>query len=1119
MMTLRQIGLQFLLIVLLGTNAALQADSVLLPGPPALSPDGSEIAFSYAGDIWTVSSGGGTIKRLTFHPAKDTQPCYSPDGKELGFISDREGSSQVYTMPTAGGAPRQVTFHTAGYQLLEWAGDGKTVLTQARRDHHWKEPDRFFLIDVNERKSEQLLFDAYGDEGRLLPDGKQLLFVREGERWWRKGYHGSKAAQIWRYDINEKTFEKILDHPNGCRSPLWKPDGSGFYYCGAESGTFNLREYDFAAAESRELTSFEDDFVVYPCISRDGSVIVFRHLFDLYRLKPEKDVKPVKIKLEFSADSPTDDTLRRAVTKATEGTFTSDGLEMAFAAGGDIWVMDTELKEPVAVTSTEHFESEPLFVQGSQALLFISDEAGQVDIFKATPQNADLYWWQNEQFDIKRITNDAATELNLQLSPDGEHIAFVKKPGALWVTDLEGKHGTLVSDGFDTPSHEFSYDFSPDGKWLVYSKYDNDFNSEIWIAPIDGSREPYNVSRHPDNDFSPAWSPDGKKIAFVGRRSASEWDVYYVFLQAEDNEQSSRDRTLEKALEKLDKARKKKEEKPDPSAVGDGEEKSNNANQDKGDDGQSEEKSATPGEADKKNEEKLVDVQIDFDNLHERVRRIAIPDSTEFGLFWSKDGKTLAFQGTVDGKKGTYSVEIPDRLKPKLVTEKTGDFLGYLDDSGKVAWLIDGTPATLDVGKGTIESYAFTAQQQMSVAIRHKAAFNTAWRLMRDNWYDDRFNNHNWDAIRRKYEPVAARATNPDELTEVVSMMLGELNGSHLGFKPLPAEAEDPTQSQLRPQTAHLGIRFATNHQGPGLLVRDVIMTSPADKALSKIEPGETVLSIDGTAVDPDLDLTTVLNGRLDRDIELVVKSVAGEERQVYLRPISYESASALLYPQFIEETRQAVEELSEGRLGYLHIQYMRDANFLEFERQLYNAGYGKEGLIIDVRENPGGSITDHLLTALTQPRHAATVPRGGGPGYPQDRMVYATWQKPIVVLCNQNSGSNAEIFSHAIKTLKRGKVIGVPTAGAVISTGEARVMDYGLIRQPFRGWFVLGTGQDMELNGAVPHHVVWPEPGELPLGKDRQLEKAIEVLLKDVKKASQKKSPHLIKNSEREME
>jgi tricorn protease len=300
------------------------------------------------------------------------------------------------------------------------------------------------------------------------------------------------------------------------------------------------------------------------------------------------------------------------------------------------------------------------------------------------------------------------------------------------------------------------------------------------------------------------------------------------------------------------------------------------------------------------------------------------------------------------------------------------------------------------------------------------------------------------------------------------------------------------------------------------LKIRDVLPNGPADKKRSRLQPGEIILQIDGQPVSRASDLTAVLNGPLDREITLAVQGAGGKTREVFLRPITYPAAQVLLYEQWLNHNRQVVADASKGRFGYLHISQMAMPNFRKFEEELVSQGAGKDGLVIDVRENPGGSITDHLLTALTQPVHAITVPRGGGPGYPLDRKVYISWHKPIVVLCNQNSGSNAEIFSHAIKTLKRGQLVGVPTAGAVISTDAATIFDVGTLRLPTRGWFTLADGEDMELHGAVPHHVVWPAPGQLPQGRDVQLAKAIDVLRADVEAWNARPQPKLRKATER---
>ncbi|MHC4955969.1 MAG: S41 family peptidase, partial [Planctomycetota bacterium] len=309
-----------------------------------------------------------------------------------------------------------------------------------------------------------------------------------------------------------------------------------------------------------------------------------------------------------------------------------------------------------------------------------------------------------------------------------------------------------------------------------------------------------------------------------------------------------------------------------------------------------------------------------------------------------------------------------------------------------------------------------------------------------------------------------------------------------------------------RETTPHFGARLDPLWKGPGLRVVDVVKGSPGWRKKSRLFPGDLILAVDGKAVDPTKDLARQLNGRLDRDIRLSVKGKDEKEREVMIRPTSYGMLRRLLYNDWIDKNRAVVDRVSKNRLGYLHVRGMNWSSFERFEAELYKVGHGKDGLLIDVRDNGGGFTADHLLTCLCQPKHAVTIPRGGGAGYPNGRLVYARWSKPIVVLCNQNSFSNAEIFSHAIRSLKRGRIVGVETAGGVISTGGRSVMGFGYLRMPFRGWFVAPTGEDMELNGCKPDVEIWPEPEEWTKGKDRQLATAIEFLMEDV--ASYKARP-----------
>jgi Tol biopolymer transport system component len=252
----------------------------------ALAPDGSSIVFSWADDLWTVPSEGGTARRLTVHPGLDAEPAFSPDGETIAFIADRGEGRQVYRMPSEGGVPVPLTSHSEGYRLEGWFPDGESLLVNASRDHFWRHAERFFRIDADERSADHLLFDAFGSDGSLSPDGKTLLFTREGVSWWRKGYRGSQASQIWKADLDSGEFTRILDPEGGARSPLWKPDGSGFYFVGIHNGAFNLIDHDLESGEDLPLTRFEDDSVVMPALSKDGSTLVFRHLFDLYRVDP-----------------------------------------------------------------------------------------------------------------------------------------------------------------------------------------------------------------------------------------------------------------------------------------------------------------------------------------------------------------------------------------------------------------------------------------------------------------------------------------------------------------------------------------------------------------------------------------------------------------------------------------------------------------------------------------------------------------------------------------------------------------------------------------------------------------------------------------------------------------
>lgn len=1065
------------------TGSAFATNPIQIPSSPDISEDGKTLYFSWAGDLWKSSINGGEAQRLTHHPAPDDNPRLSKDGKTLFFNSSRSGSNQVYRIPSIGGSPEQLTFHSEGSTLEDLHPTKPILLVSGYRDFGGRGPFRLLEKPLDPSKDERLLFDSSARNGRYSPDGKKVLFVSSGIEPYRKGYKGSQAGRLWIYDLASKTFTEPVKDPTGCRYPMWAPNGKSFFYVTGKSGAFNIWRHSLENKKSRQITKHSDDSVLTPALSPDGSSIVYRHLFDFHQVATKPGSKPSKIKLHHrtTLEHPSHEAL--TLKSTSDATVTPSGLEWAFVAEGEIWAMDTVLKEPVNLTNSPAHETDIYFSEKGEFIYYKKDNGIDANYWRMSKIEKNDYWWDTADFKHEAVTKGAKTKTGFSFSPDHRRIAYLEYPGTLWIAKLDGSEPRKLVEYASFPD----YSWSPDGKYITYAVDDENFNSEIYIVATNGESEPVNISRHPDNDYSPRWSPDGKILTFFGRRHSTATDLFFVHLKRDSHFESDRDRRLDSARKAMakDPAYKKKEE---PKEEPQGEKKEGLLDKipflKKGDKKEDEEKKKEE-EAKQAAEKKKSD--LDLEDIHLRIQRIPL-NGLSFGRpHWTPDSRHLLFQSG----NSIYRVEPKAGAKPAVAYQTSGTIVRF-DKPDTIYAVTGGAPTR--IFKGQVTKYSFSIPYSRDRANHQRMGFRQAWRTMRDYFYDPALNNRNWNKVREKYEVAAAQCTDQGNYRRIMYMMLGELNGSHLGFYPNDFPKQWKFEESWQSITPHLGVRLDHTRT-----VTFVHPNGPADQPKSKLHPGDRLLKIDGTTLRNDTSLTRLLNGRMDRDISLEVQNKDKQKRTVTLRPISHGQARSLDTAATLNSRLEKVEEAGKGKLGYLHVARMMWNEFEKFEQHIYERGAGKEGLIIDVRDNGGGFTADHLLTVLTQPRHSFTIPRNGNAGFPQDRLVYASWNKPIVVLCNENSFSNAEIFSHAIKTLKRGKLVGTTTAGGVISTGSRTILDLGRMRLPFRGWFLLNDGEDMELHGAEPHFPVDITPTEFVKDLDPQLDKAIEVLKKEV--------------------
>jgi tricorn protease len=1166
------------LLIALSASAA----TVDLPRYPAASPDGSQVVFSWRGDLWRAPAAGGEAVRLTTNPGDDLRAAFTPDGASLVFESTREGSRNLWCMPTAGGEPRQLTFGDSPVLLggVARRSDGTTVVTMdsSREGDLYRAP-RPYAVALSGGPLARV-HDAFG--ARPVADAQgRVLFERGGNSWLRRNYRGPDARDAWLFTPGvpaEQAFRRLTSWPGNDGQAQWLGTDA-YLYLSDRDGAVNLYRKKLSEpvdAAGERLTEFLDDVTGYD-VSADGRTVFLTRGAQLWRLDLARPgAKPEAIAVTAVADEADPVEMRKVDKDVTEALASPDGKAMAFVAYGDVFVRSMDEKAPaVRVSAPPSREREIAWSPDGTRLYFVSDATGNDDVMEAVvsrtrseirkeanpprkeekpkeepkpeakpqeptakndspaekdakpdaeaPKSDDTKpeaaktdaaktdtpkpeekeepakpkdprldparWTEAVAFDVRPVVAGPESERDPQPSPDGRTLSF-RRGGDLVLLDLDTGAERVFRPGWD---REIEWRFSPDSKWIAYAQDDRDFNRDIWLAPADGSAPPVNLTRHPDNDRAPRFSADGKLLAFLSGRVDNEFDVYTVAL--DPSVEALTKAELEAYFKDAGEAAKKRKPLPGP-----------NAKKPKGKDAKADKDGArTDGDAAKEGKEskedgegkdaKAAPAEYRLDDAYLRVRRVTRLPGDEGGLEITPAGDRLVFAGNDGGSPAVLSVKWDGTDQKKVAGGGRVTQMNLAGD--KVTVVNAGRASTASpAGGGEAKQVDFSATTPIDRRAWALHRYDEAARTFAESFYDQSMKGLDWPGLVQRYRALAACARTDHEFEWCMARLLGELNASHTGVS-----VKGPDDEPTRRPVGRLGAR--TRPVEGGFEIVATLPDGPALRSQTPLKVGDVITAIGGSPLKPVDALETHLRGRVGEETLVTVRRLDAEGKPVsidcLITPCSGAEESDLNYKAATAKAARLVKEWSGGRVGYIHIQAMSQPSLEDFERDLCAAASGKDGLLVDVRNNGGGSTADRVLASLMAQPHAYTVPRGADPaytrGYPQDRLFIQRWTLPTNMLCNEKSFSNAEIVSHAFKNLKRGTLVGEQTYGGVISTGGATLVDGTTVRLPMRGWFT-PDGRDMENNGALPDLRVPPNPVDEANDHDAQLKAAVDDLL-----------------------
>ncbi|MDE6826400.1 MAG: PDZ domain-containing protein [Paramuribaculum sp.] len=1071
---------------------------------PAISPDGKTVAFSYKGDIYTVPATGGTARQLTTNPAFDSRPVWSPDGSKIAFASDRRGNLDVYVISAAGGEPILLTTDTGAETPVAFL-DNDHVLFSANvmpdiDDSQFPSgqfPQIYSVATV--AGARPVLFSSLPMEAISIEPttGNMLYHDKKGyEDPWRKHHVSSIARDVWMAsDANkpakQRKFTKLTTFRGEDRNPVWGKGGNHFYYLSEQDSTSNIYRRSLDGKTETQLTKFTDHPVRFLSSSADG-LLCFGWNGEIYTMR--EGGTPEKLTVRVIADRNGSDSMERTYSSgAGQIALSEEGKEIAFTQHGDVYVTALDYSTTKRITDTPQQERNVSFSPDGSKLVYSAERDGRWGIYMTTlPRKEDKRFTYARELKEEPLVLESYSAFQPVFSPDGKEVAFLKDRTELCVVNLADRKIRTVLPAqynYSYSDGDVSFAWSPDSKWFLADFIDKGGwnNKDVVLVKADGSGEMTNLTQSGYSDGNAKWVLDGKAMIWesdmAGYRSHGSWgaeaDVYIMFFDGEAYDNFR----LSKEERELAEAGKKDEEKGKDDAAG-----SDNKDQKKTD------KKKDGKKAEPKPEKLLT---FDLANRRNRVMRLTGNSSHLADAALTPKGDKLYYSAAFEGGYDLWEHDLVEGTTRTLIKNAGGgEFVP--DKKMDNIYISHGGIKKLDLKAKQSKPVEYSAEFTWRPAEEREYIFDHAWRQVKDKFYDPEIHGIDWQGYHDAYARFLPHINNYYDFQELLSEMLGELNGSHTGARFYGAEAS----STVRPRAA-LGIFADDQFDGNGIRVAEIITGGPLDRAESKVKPGHVITAIDGQTIEAGRDYNHLLAGKANKQTLLTVTDPAtGKSYEQMMKPISTGSQSSLLYKRWVEQKRAMVDSLSNGRVGYIHVKGMDSPSFRETFRDLMGRYRNCDAVIIDTRHNGGGWLHEDLAILLSGTKFATFEPRGQYVGDDP----FNRWTKPSCVLMCEDNYSNAHGFPWTYQTLGLGKLIGAPVPGTMTAVWwETQIEPRLVFGIPQVGMKDM-QGRYLENLELQPDIEIYNSPEDQLAGRDPQLERAVAEMLQAADAEAKKK-------------